>query len=1110
MPSERKFRTFAQKHSVAIAAVAAAAGFGLLLAAAMLFKSVMTIPAREKSRAIAPQTATNQFAAKAGTNGEVNLGLADESRQQLWSLQVLNGRRALEQGDDITAALWFAASLGTVKGDPQQERIHRLRLEWLLADYPRLTQVFLHPGPVNSCKFSPDGQSLVTSCQDGTARLWNAKTGDALTPPLQHNGAVVFATFSADGKSVLTASADGTAQLWSATSGAKFAAPLQHHGPITTASFNPRGDRVLTASSDGTAQVWDASNSAAVTPLLRHKGPVWCAAFSPDGKRVATGSADQTAQLWDANSGEPIGAPLQHEQEVVCLSFDPAGARLATGTARAKQPPSSAWLWNVEKSQRIFGPLSCPGRLRFVGFVGEPLRMIGAAGNGGVILWDVTNGRATTTQFKQLGAQHIAFSPDKRTAFTAAELNSTSHCWDVQNGKRVFPPLKHEFGATYADFSADGLQLLTASHDGLVRLWNMSSQSESLTLPHDGEVVTACFSPDGTKILTAGLERVARLWNSTNGELLHSFRNSNYVAQAMFSADGRRVLTSPGLLGWSSSLLGTTVCIWDASTGKLLGKPLLHRTNVLAAAISGDGQLAATATHDGVLRIWSVDRGEPVGPILQHSNSVLSIGFSPDSQKILTASSGGAAVWVWKTGALAFPQLKHDAPVHLAKYSPDGLRMVTGSQDGSLRIWDATTGNAITPPLRLSGPARVATFSFDGHRLAASANGSPRLRILDTTTGEQAVPPIEHSRAVEFAEFSPDGDLLVTASEDTAFVWDARSGDCVSPPLRHGNTIHQARFSSDGGHVATASVDRSARVWTLPHSEIRNMDLALLAELSAGQVYNKSGAFANLKPERVQAGLRELRARYPAYFSPSAADVMAWHDAQAIKAEAAGNWSSAVWHLKNLLEVKTADADVRRRCARAYLRSGHPAEALPLYEEMLKLMNSNHSLDDGKTLGVLEDLASAYSDAGRFAEAEGWYRELAAYWRITGGPDSLELGLALSSEGHCLLKQEKFLLAEPLLSESLVILKKQQPGLSPTYNAQSLLGASLLGQKKYQDAEPVLQEAYEGLKRRQQQRPSTSHAQQLQAAGRRLVQLYEAWGKPDKASEWKKNLTQTR
>src|SRR5207237_807521 len=113
------------------------------------------------------------------------------------------------------------------------------------------------------------------------------------------------------------------------------------------------------------------------------------------------------------------------------------------------------------------------------------------------------------------------------------------------------------------------------------------------------------------------------------------------------SVDGRRILTSPGILN-QSYISGTTVCIWDALTGKLVGKPLVHQTNVLAAAISGDGHLAATATVEGVLRIWDLDRSEPVGPMLKHSNSVRSIAFSSDNHRVLTASSGGAAVWIWE------------------------------------------------------------------------------------------------------------------------------------------------------------------------------------------------------------------------------------------------------------------------------------------------------------------------------------------------------------------------------------------------------------------------------------------------------------------------------
>jgi hypothetical protein len=108
----------------------------------------------------------------------------------------------------------------------------------------------------------------------------------------------------------------------------------------------------------------------------------------------------------------------------------------------------------------------------------------------------------------------------------------------------------------------------------------------------------------------------------------------------------------------------------------------------------------------------------------------------------------------------------------------------------------------------------------------------------------------------------------------------------------------------------------------------------------------------------------------------------------------------------------------------------------------------------------------------------------------------------MSALGLTLLKQEKFAEAEPLLGECLRIREAKIPDDWSTFNTRSMLGGSLLGQKKFAEAEPLLVAAYEGLKAREVKIPPLAKVR-LVEAGERVVQLYEFWGMPAKAAEWR-------
>ncbi len=111
----------------------------------------------------------------------------------------------------------------------------------------------------------------------------------------------------------------------------------------------------------------------------------------------------------------------------------------------------------------------------------------------------------------------------------------------------------------------------------------------------------------------------------------------------------------------------------------------------------------------------------------------------------------------------------------------------------------------------------------------------------------------------------------------------------------------------------------------------------------------------------------------------------------------------------------------------------------------------------------------------------------------------------MAAIGQNLLKQQRWGEAEQILRACLSILEAKLPNDWSIFHTKSLLGDSLLRQGKHTDAEPLIIQGYEGLKARETRIPASSKPR-LNEAGERVVQLYEAWGKTNKADEWRKRL----
>jgi WD40 repeat protein/Flp pilus assembly protein TadD len=248
-----------------------------------------------------------------------------------------DGRRLVTASDDGTARIWGVVCPQQAIMLDESTRFHR-RADRLLrvaaADMQAPTEE--PPGLV-----SPDGRFRLKIGGDNTARVYDARTGAPVSPPLAHRNEVTSASFSPDGRRVVTASADQTARVWDAADGAPISPPLTHASTVWYAAFSPDGDRVVTASDDNTARIWDAQRGTLLVPPLRHEGTVVWAAFDSDGRRVATAGRDKTARVWNATTGQLLAPPLRHPWAVQRVRFADDGHHLLT-------TGSSGMVWSWE------------------------------------------------------------------------------------------------------------------------------------------------------------------------------------------------------------------------------------------------------------------------------------------------------------------------------------------------------------------------------------------------------------------------------------------------------------------------------------------------------------------------------------------------------------------------------------------------------------------------------------------------------------------------------------------------------------------------------------------------------------------------------------------
>ena len=398
-----------------------------------------------------------------------------------------------------------------------------------------------HAGQITSIA-AIDHDRILTTARDGTARIWDARTGAERRRFTQSSGDDVWnARLLPGGRQLLMCGEAGQLTLRNVDDGS-VAQTFDQKGTLFRIAVSPDGLNAFVCDTNKLVVMWDLKTGEKVRTFRGNKESVYGVALSPDGKTLATGGADKTVRLWDVTTGEQTIEIAGHTGDVFTVAFAPDGR-----SVYSVSEDSTLRRWKLDGTEIWQRRLSDAGRT--VDISPDGGRVVTLTDDKDLVVLDAESGEIIARLPTPITGWPACFSADGGLVY--AGLGGTLTSWNIDEAAMLAPrPLYGGdlpvLGAIDAlAMTADGrrlalgddaerLHLLDLEHDTVVHAESLPGKPQWIDIAADQQTVLV------------GYREGARLIRTADGETFQHLQSPEGSVSQWFWADGGNVVVAAG------------------------------------------------------------------------------------------------------------------------------------------------------------------------------------------------------------------------------------------------------------------------------------------------------------------------------------------------------------------------------------------------------------------------------------------------------------------------------------------------------------------------------------------------------------------------------------